>query len=152
MTYSTAEARQELLDALAQATERIGSALASLGEAYELLDEASADRLEETLFRPTQSAYARAQRTHAEFAARHGLPAHQFAQPRAASAHGGPRALMQAAIEAVEAADAILSSLQDSMMPIEVGDAPLRAGLEDARQLIGQLRGSARELVRVLGR
>jgi hypothetical protein len=46
MSYTSAEARQELLDALADATERIGLALAALGAAYEQLDEHNADRLE----------------------------------------------------------------------------------------------------------
>ena len=74
MPYTTAEARQQLLDALAQATDEIGLALALLGEAYDRLDEHAAERLERELFRPVQIAYGRAQRTHAEFAQRHGLP------------------------------------------------------------------------------
>lgn len=152
MTYSTIEAQRELLDAVAEATDRIGFALASLSEAYELLDEASADRLEVSLFRPIQSAYGRAKRTHAEFAARLNLPAHSFEQPPAGSSRGGGRGLVELAVEAVGQADGLLSSLQDSMMPIEVGDAPLRAGLQDVRQLVGGLRVSARELLRVLGR
>ena len=46
VAYTTAEARQQLLDALARATDEIGIALASLGEAYELLDEHTAEELE----------------------------------------------------------------------------------------------------------
>jgi hypothetical protein len=46
----------------------------------------------------------------------------------------------------------VLAALQDSMLPVEVGDPPLRAGLEDVRRLIGELRGRSRELVRTLGR
>ena len=65
MTYVTAEARQQLLDDLAIAIEELGTALAALGAAYELLDENSADRLEDELFRGVQTAYGRAQRTHA---------------------------------------------------------------------------------------
>ena len=38
MAYDTAEARQELLDDVAAATDRLGVALAALGEAYEQLD------------------------------------------------------------------------------------------------------------------
>ena len=39
MPYTTAQARQQLLDALAAAAEEIGLAVAYLGEAYEQLDE-----------------------------------------------------------------------------------------------------------------
>ena len=39
MAYTTTEGRQELLDLLGQATEQLGRALGSLGEAYERLDE-----------------------------------------------------------------------------------------------------------------
>src|SRR4051812_5801197 len=42
MAYTSAEARQELLDYLAEAIERIGLALAALGAAYEQLDEHNA--------------------------------------------------------------------------------------------------------------
>ena len=89
MLYTTADARQQLLDELADATDEISSALASLGEAYELVDEQTAERLEDELFRPVQIAYGRAQRTHAGFAERHSLPARQFtpATPGAPS-HG----------------------------------------------------------------
>ncbi len=38
------------------------------------------------------------------------------------------------------------------MLPIEVGDTELRAGLQEVRELLGAVRGHARELVRVLGR
>src|SRR4051812_49857682 len=79
MAYVTADARQGLLDDVAQAIEELGVALAALGAAYEVLDEASGDRLEEGLFRPVQAAYGRAQRTHAAFAARYGLPGRSFA-------------------------------------------------------------------------
>ena len=89
MTYTTADGRRQVLDALARAIEEIGVALAALGEAYELLDERTADRLEQELFRPVQMAYGRAQRTYAGFAGRHELPSHTFA-PR-------PRGLRQPA-------------------------------------------------------
>ena len=49
---------------MAAATDQLALALASLGEAYEELDEQTADALEEQLFRPTQSAYGRLRRTH----------------------------------------------------------------------------------------
>ena len=62
------------------------------------------------------------------------------------------KGLLDSAVEAAEEADGTLSTLQDSMLPVEVGDAPLRAGLEEVRRLIGDLRGRARELARTLGR
>src|SRR5262249_35747628 len=81
MAYTTADARQQLLDGLAEAIDEIASALASLGEAYEQLDEQKADKLEQELFRPVQMAYGRAKRSHADFASRHGLPARSSSQP-----------------------------------------------------------------------
>jgi hypothetical protein len=38
------------------------------------------------------------------------------------------------------------------MLPVEVGVGELRAGLQEVRELIGELRRRARELVRTLGR
>jgi hypothetical protein len=38
------------------------------------------------------------------------------------------------------------------MLPVEVGDAELRAGLAEVRQVIDTLPSRARELTRVLGR
>ena len=60
MSYIAREAREELLETVAHAAEEIGAALALVEAAYELLDEGSADRLEEQLFRPVQGAYGRA--------------------------------------------------------------------------------------------
>ena len=73
MSYTTVEARQQLLDALGEAIDDLARALASLAAAYEQLDDQQADRLEEQLFRPVQRACGRAQGTHAGFAHRHGL-------------------------------------------------------------------------------
>src|SRR5438132_12634523 len=121
MSYTTAEARQRLLDTLAEATDDIGFALASLGEAYERLDENTADRLERELFRPVQMAYGRAQRTHAEFADRHGLPSRTF-EPRSPGAPSqGVKDLLENAMAAIGQADTTLAMLQDSMLPVEVG-------------------------------
>lgn len=152
MAYVTQEARQDLLDALADATDAIGVALAALGAAYEQLDEATADRLEERLFRPVQVAYGRARRAHAGFAERHELPGRTFAPASAGLPSQGVRGFLDGAVDAVDDADAILADLQDSMLPVEVGDAELRAGLAEVRELVGVLRGRARELLRTLGR
>ena len=152
MAYVTSEARQDLLDTIADAIDEIGQALAALGAAYEQLDEQSGDRLEEQLFRPVQLAYGRARRTHAGFASRHGLPGRTF-EPAAAGARShGVRGFLDLALAAVEQADGTLAELQDSMRPVEVGDAELRAGLAEVRELLSPLSDRARELVRRWGR
>jgi hypothetical protein len=152
MAYTTAEARQQMLDDLANAVDEIGVALAALGGAYELLDERSADQLEEELFRPVQVTYGRARRTHAGFAERHGLPSRAFEPAMGARASADARSLLDSAVEAIEETNHLLVEIQDSMMPVEVGDAELRAGLAELRELVGPLPNRARELERVLGR
>jgi hypothetical protein len=150
MTYSAAEARQELLDAIAEAIEAIARALGALGGAYEQLDDTNADRLEDELFRPVQTAYGRAKRTYGAFATRYGLEAHDHPAP--GTPHGRAPELLERAVSAVGEADDRLSILQDSMMPVEVGDPELRAGLTEVRELLGPLRARSRELTRTLGR
>jgi hypothetical protein len=152
MAYTAAQARQQLLDTVAEATDEIAIALVSLGEAYERLDEHTADKLERELFLPIQRAYGRAQQTHAGFAGRHDLPSGVFEPASPGAPSQGVKDLLDSAVEAVGRADSALATLQDSMLPVEVGDADLRAGLQDVRRLLGDLRGRARELVRTLGR
>ncbi len=152
MPYTTADARQQLLDTVADAADALGSALASLSEAYELLDEGNADAVEEALFRPVQLAYGRARRAHGEFAERHGLPGRTFAPAAAGAPSKGARGFLDSAVVAIGDADRLLATLQDSMLPVEVGDAQLRADLEDVRTLLHGLSGRARELERTLGR
>jgi hypothetical protein len=152
MAYVTREAREQLLATVAEATEELGLALAALGAAYEQLDERSADRLEQQLFRPVQVAYGRARRTHAGFAERHGLPARTFEPASAGAPSQGVKGFLDRALEAVGDADAALAELQDSMMPVEVGDAELRAGLAEVRELVGDLSVRAREFLRTFGR
>lgn len=149
-----AEGRQEVLEQLAEAIGAIGSALAALGVAYEAVDEQTGDRLEEALFGPVQKAYGRAKRTHAAFAGRFDLPGEEF-DARILGAHeaaSGARSLIDGAVADAERADAIVADLQDSMLPIEVGDQELRASLSEVRELLGPLPGRARELTRTLGR
>jgi hypothetical protein len=152
MPYSAAEARQQLLDDLANAVEEVGAALAALGAAYEQVDERTGDRLEAELFRPVQVAYARMQRTYAGFAERHGLRTRGFEPAAAGRASQGARAFIEAAADELGEADHLLAEIQDSMMPVEVGDPELRAGLAEARELAAPLPGRAREILRVLGR
>jgi hypothetical protein len=152
MTYSTDEGRRELLEATAEAAEAIGVALAALGAAYELVDEGAADRLEQELFAPAQAAFGRAKRSHAEFAARHGLAAHAFASAVPSAPSGGPRECLEQALDAAGRADDILSELQDSLLPVEVGDPELRAALADVRSRLGELSTRAGAWLRTLGR
>ena len=152
MAYTTADARQQLLDTVAQATEAIGAALAAIGEAYELVDERSGDALERDLFRPLQLAYGRAQRAHTAFAERHRLPTRAFQADEPRAPARGVKGLVEDGLEDARRADELLATLQDSMLPVEGGDAELRAGLEDVRGLLDGLQGRGREVVRTLGR
>jgi hypothetical protein len=152
MAYDTAQARQELLDTVGEAADRIGLALAAVGEAYEQLDDHSAERLESELFMPIQTAYGRAKSTHAEFAGRHGLPRRAFEAPSPGLASKGAKGFIDTAVAAASDADRILAALQDSMRPVEVGDAELRAGLSEVRRLVAAIPGRARELARTIGR
>jgi hypothetical protein len=92
----------------------------------------SADTLEEQLFRPVQAAYGRAKRTHADFAARYEL----LGQVRAGVARASvdrSEGVLEVTVDSLERAENILVELQDSMSPVEVGDAELRAGLAEMR-------------------
>jgi hypothetical protein len=152
VSYTTSEGRRELLDATARAADDLASAAAHLAEAYELLDETSGDRLEQACFRPVQLALGRAKRTHTEFAARHNLEPAAFAQAGGGLPSQGAAALIAEAVEAAGAADRELAELQDSMLPVEAGDAELRAGLASIREPLGGLPARAREFMRGLGR
>jgi hypothetical protein len=152
MAYNAAEARQELLDDVAKATNALGVALAALGEAYEQLDDYNADTLEQELFRPVQLAYGRARRTHAEFAARHGLPSRAFEPATPGHPSQGVKGFLDAAVAAVGEADAAIVTLQDSLRPVDVGDAELRAGLSEVRRLVADVPQRARRFASGLGR
>ncbi len=152
MSYTTADGHRQIMDALGVAVDLLSRALGELEGAYELLDERTADELEEQLFRPVQLAYGRAQRTYTEFGARHELDVRSFeAAPPGAPARGA-KGLIESAVSSAGEADRELSELQDSMVPVEVGDPELRAGLEQVREQITGLGGRARNLLRTLGR
>jgi hypothetical protein len=152
VTYTTAEGRQELLDGLAEAIDEIGFALASLGAAYEQLDVATADRLEDELFGPVQRGYGRAKRAYAAFAARAGLEAESFGEQSAGLPSTGAKGFIDNASAAISAANGKLATLQDSPTFLEVGDAELRRDVTELRGLIGDFPHNAREIVRRLGR
>ncbi|HEY7967737.1 MAG TPA: hypothetical protein VID68_11960 [Solirubrobacteraceae bacterium] len=152
MAYTNAEGRHQLLNSVVLATDEIALALGYLAQAYEQLDESAAERLEDDLFRPLQTAYGQAQRVHAEFAARHGLPAHAFEPASPHVREHDAKGIMDSAAAAVARADLTLATLQDSMLPIEVGDPPLRAGIEQVRVLLDNIGHRTREITRTLGR
>jgi hypothetical protein len=152
MPYASREARQDLLASIARAIDELGRALGALGDAYDQLDERTADVLEEQLFRPLQAAYGRAQRTHAGFAGRYGLEGRSFDPAGPGAPSRGVREFVENAVDAVSEADGILAELQDSMLPVEVGDAELRAGLAEVRELLGALPDRAHRLLRTFGR
>jgi hypothetical protein len=149
---TTTEARQELLERIGRATDALGFALASLGAAYEQLDQFKADELEEQLFQPAQRAYGRMRRAHTEFATRHGIADRKFEPSAPGLPSIGAKAFIENAVTAVGRADAALAELQDSLLPVEVGDPELRAALADLRELLAGFADRARELVRTLGR
>ena len=152
MAYRAGEARQQLLDDMATAADQLALSVAALTEAYEELDEQTADHLEAELFRPAQHAYGRLRRTHSEFAERYSLPGRTFERSSGGQHSGDPRVYVERAVEAIERADQILAELQDSMMPVEVGDRELRDGLSETREAIAELPARARRLMRAQGR
>jgi hypothetical protein len=152
MSYTTAEGREQVLGDLAVAIEQIAEALAALGEAYEQLDERAGDVLEEKLFRPVQSAYGRARRTYSEFAARSGLKSRTFDPHTPGPASQSVQSLIERAVDAVGDADQSIADLQDSLLPIEVGDPELRAGLSAVRETLSGVSLRARDLTRTVGR
>ena len=152
MSYTTSEGREQVLGDLAVAIEQIAEALAAFGEAYECLDERAADVLEEKLFRPVQSAYGRALRTYSEFAARSSLQGRDFEPHSPGPAGQSVQALIERAVDAVHDADQAIADLQDSLLPIEVGDTELRAGLTGVRETLSSVAIAARDLTRTVGR
>jgi hypothetical protein len=152
MAYTTAEGREQVLSDLAVAIDRIADALACLGEAYEQLDEQHGDTLEEQLFRPVQSAYGRAQRTYSEFASRAQMRARTFSPHSPGAQSQSVRDLIERAADAAYDADQAIAELQDSMLPVEVGDPELRAGLSQVRETLSAVPARARAFVRTVGR
>jgi hypothetical protein len=146
------EDRQQILADLAIAVDQIALATACLGEAYEQLDVSTADRLEEDLFRPAQKALGRAKRTYSQFAGRVGLPERAFESPSPGLPSQGVKRFVERAAQASGHAGETVASLQDSMLPIEAGDADLRAGLAEIRELADEVPARAPAFLRTLGR
>jgi hypothetical protein len=80
------------------------------------------------------------------------LPGRSFEPSTGSTRPHQARALVEDAVEAVVDADYMLTDLQDSMMPVEVGDPEVRAGLADVRGLLDPLPERARLAERLFGR
>ena len=75
-----------------------------------------------------------------------------FEAPVPGAPSTGAKGFVEDAVAAVGHADVTLATLQDSMLPIEVGDPELRAGLANVRELVDGVRRNARALTRTIGR
>jgi hypothetical protein len=152
MSFTNEEGRRQLLDEVGGAVDELALALACLSEAYEALDEDTADRLELEMFRPVQAAYGRARRARSEFADRYRVRDGDSGGAPATVGVQDARRYIERAVEAAEAADQRIAELQDSMLPIDVGDPEVRAGLSETRTLIADVPAHGRRLLRTLGR
>jgi len=152
VSYSTSDARKSLLGEVAASIEALARAFALFGVAYELVDEAMGDRLEEQLYGPTQKAYAALRRTHAAYAARYALEPRSFEPPDPSGGRADAREVIDRAVEALEQADAILVEIQDSGLGVEAGDRESRAAVSDVRRQIDPLPARAETLLSLLGR
>jgi hypothetical protein len=152
MAYHSEDARKQLLEDVADAADQLAIAISCLTEAYEALDEDTADRLEEQMFRPVQAAYGRAQRTYTEFAGRYKLDDRSFESRSPGQHSADPKSYIERAVEAAQAADQRIAELQDSMLPVDVGDTEVRAGLSETRALIADVPARGRQLLRIFGR
>jgi hypothetical protein len=138
---ATTQARKDLLETVSEAINQIGRAIAALGTAYENLDE------------PTvQLAYGRAQRAHTGFASRSGLRVRTFTPPPPNSPGRTTIELVERAVGYTADADTALSTLQDSMLPVDVGDPQLREDLALTRQALTEVPRRATEFSRQFGR
>ena len=100
----------------------------------------------------SRSAYGRAQRTYTEFASRSQLRARTFSAHSPGAQSQTVRALIERAGDAAYDADQSIAELQDSMLPVEVGDPELRAGLSQVRETLSAVPARARGLIRTVGR
>lgn len=152
MAITRQEAQEQILAELASATDRVALAVACLGEAYEQLSDDEGDRLEADMFRPAQKAYGLGKRTHDGFAKRVSRPALSLEPPSPGRPSQGAKAFVERAVEAAADADQMIAELQDSMLPIESGDAELRAGLAAARASLDGVPAGAKPFLSTLGR
>ena len=154
MARTAHEDREQILAELAVAIDHIALATACLGAAYELLDEATADRLEAELFRPVQKAYGRAKRTHVQFAARFGLASRPFESPSAGLPSQGVKAFVERSVVAAQEAGLAIAELQDAGVEPQVWKIEGLERREDCEKIVAQCRADGRDQVVcvVLGR
>jgi len=152
VAYTDLEGREALMARLGEAVEYLGEGIGSLGDAYETLDDQTADTLEEKLFGPMQRAYGRAKKTYSDFAARHGLEGRTFDAPASPVTSGKAADLIAAVAGSAEAAEYALTELQDDPAFLAVGDRELRAGVVSVREPIANVPRDARQMLRMLGR
>jgi hypothetical protein len=151
VSYTAESGRLQILEETAAAVVQLAVALAELGEAYDHLDEHTAELMEDEVFRPLQGVYGQLKRTQSEFGDRYHLPVPSD-EAATRPAPEDPRTAFEHAADSIETADQILSELQDSLLPVEVGDRELRAGLSQARTLMTPLPGACDRLIRTIGR
>ena len=152
MTYTTAQAREQLLRERCPGDRRDRLRARVPGRGVRAARRTERRPARGGAVPPVQVAYGRAQRTYNEFAARHEPPGSEVrTAPSGAPSHG-VKGFLDGAVDGVARADGTLATLQDSMLPVEVGDPELRAGLEEVRKLLGEVPGRARQFVRTLGR
>jgi hypothetical protein len=151
VSYSTESGRQQILDDAGAAVDPLASAIAAIGELYDQLDEQTAERMELIVFKPLQSGYGLLRRTLTAFADRSGLAAPEFGPPQVNTPSSARTALERVA-GWVEEADGLIAELQDSLLPVEVGDQELRAGLSGTRTQVATVPGACADLLRSLGR
>jgi hypothetical protein len=151
VSYSTESGRQQILEDAAAAAYPLSSALAAVSEIFEQLDEPTADRMEAIVFKPLQGGYGQLRRTLTEFATRSKLDPPEFHEPPVALPSGA-HAVLEHIAEWAGEADQIIAELQDTLLPVEVGDPELRAGLSGTRTQIAPVPGAVVQLLRTLGR
>ena len=152
MPTTTLEAREQIISDLGAATVQITFAVSCLGAAYELLDEANADRLEGERFRPAQRALAQAKRANSSFAGRYGLTAPVRDAPSPGLPSQGVKALVGKAVTATTEASRRVAELQ-GLDAADRGRRP-RAPRQLAaiRELVHTVRPPAHEFRSTLGR
>jgi hypothetical protein len=152
VSRTLAEDQERIVADLNVATEQLGLAASALGLAFDQLDEVTGDRLDGELFRPTQKAFGRTKRTMTQFAERMGLEPPNPSPGSPGLPSQGVKALVERAAASSAQAGHTLSELQDSMLPIEAGDAELRSAIAEVRELIDSIPSRTRAFLRGLGR
>ena len=152
MAFTTLEAREQILGELAAAIDHVALAAGCLAEAYDRLDVGTADRLEDELYRPVQRAFGRAKRTHIQFAERVDVSPRSFEPPSPNLRRLSVKEIIDRAVAVASMGDRQIAELQDSMLPIEAGDAELRAGLAETRDLLAVFADRTPQFLRTLGR